>query len=82
LNIYIASQLKDITVVGTGDFTHPGWFAEIKEKFIPAEPGLFKLKKNTVKMCDRRVPLLCRGKVRFILVSEISNIYIYNKKTT
>ena len=30
-NIYIASQLKGITVVGTGDFTHPGWFAE-KEK--------------------------------------------------
>ena len=80
-NIYIASQLKGITVVGTGDFTHPGWFAEIKEKLIPAEPGLFKLKNNIAKMCDQRVPLSCRGKVRFILVSEISNIYKKNKKT-
>jgi len=80
-NIYIASQLKGITVIGTGDFTHPGWFAEIKEKLIPAEPGLFKLKNNIAKMCDQRVPLSCRGKVRFILVSEISNIYKKNKKT-
>jgi len=80
-NIYIASQLKGITVVGTGDFTHPGWFAEIKEKLIPAEHGLFKLKNNIAKMCDKRVPLSCRGKVRFILVSEISNIYKKNKKT-
>jgi len=79
-NIYIAAQLKGITVIGTGDFTHPGWFAEIKEKLIPAEPGLFKLKDKIAKMCDQQVPLSCRGKVRFILVSEISNIYKKNKK--
>ncbi|MBW1824494.1 MAG: hypothetical protein JRI87_08000 [Deltaproteobacteria bacterium] len=79
-NIYIAAQLKGITVVGTGDFTHPGWFAEIKKKLIPAEPGLFKLRKKISKMCDKQVPFSCRGKVRFILVSEISNIYKkYNK---
>ena len=45
-NIYIAAQLKGITVVGTGDCTHPGWFSEIKEKLVPAEEGLFKLKKE------------------------------------
>ena len=80
-NLYIAAQLKGITVIGTGDFTHPGWFAEIKEKLIPAEPGLFKLKEKIANVCDQRVPLSCRGKVRFILVSEISNIYKKNKKT-
>lgn len=79
-NLYIAAQLKGLTVIGTGDFTHPGWFEEIKEKLIPAEPGLFKLKENIAKRCDQRVPLLCRGNVRFILVSEISNIYKKNKK--
>ena len=79
--MYIAAQLKGITVVGTGDFTHPGWFAEIKEKLVPAEPGLFKLKEELEKKCNKNVPLLCRGKVRFILVSEISNIYKKNKKT-
>lgn len=80
-NLYIAAQLKGITVIGTGDFTHPGWFSEIKEKLIPAEPGLFKLKEKIAKPCDQRVPLSCRGNVRFILVSEISNIYKKNKKT-
>ena len=79
-NIYIAAQLKGITVIGTGDFTHPGWFSEIKKKLVPAETGLFKLRDNISKICDTKVPISCRGKVRFILVSEISNIYKkYNK---
>ena len=30
---------KGIGVVGTGDFTHPAWRAELKEKLVPAEPG-------------------------------------------
>jgi len=80
-NLYIAARLKGITVVGTGDITHPGWLAEIKEKLIPAEPGLFKLKEELSRECDKTVPASCRGKVRFILVSEISNIYKKNGKT-
>jgi len=80
-NLYITAQLKGITVVATGDFTHPGWFEEIKEKLIPAEPGLFKLKNKIAKICDQQVPFSCRGNVRFILVSEISNIYKKNNKT-
>ncbi|MBW1759263.1 MAG: DNA helicase, partial [Deltaproteobacteria bacterium] len=80
-NLYIAAQLKGITVVATGDFTHPGWFAEIREKLVPAEAGLFKLKDEIAQICDKQVPSSCRGKVRFILVSEISNIYKKNGKT-
>jgi DNA helicase-2/ATP-dependent DNA helicase PcrA len=80
-NLYIAAQLKGITVVATGDFTHPGWFAEIKEKLVPAEEGLFKLKGEIAHLCDTQVPASCRGEVRFILVSEISNIYKKNGKT-
>jgi PHP family Zn ribbon phosphoesterase len=30
-NLYKWACLKGITVVGTGDFTHPGWFAELKD---------------------------------------------------
>ena len=74
-NLYIAAQLKGITVLGTGDFTHPGWFAEIKKKLAPAEPGLFKLKDNIANKCDKEVPILCRSKVRFLLSCEISNIH-------
>lgn len=80
-NLYIAAQLKGITVIGTGDFTHPGWFAEIKEKLVPAEPGMFRLKDEYSRICDREVPKSCRRSVRFMLVSEISNIYKKNKKT-
>ena len=80
-NLYIAAQLKGIKVVGTGDFTHPGWFSEIKEKLVPAEEGLFKLKEAISSKCDEHVPPSCRDQVRFILVSEISNIYKKNHKT-
>jgi len=80
-NLYISAQLKGLSVIGTGDFTHPGWFAEIKEKLIPAEPGMFRLKDEISRLCDQEVPHSCRRKVRFMLVSEISNIYKKNNKT-
>jgi DNA helicase-2/ATP-dependent DNA helicase PcrA len=80
-NIYISAQLKGIRVVGTGDFTHNGWFSEIKEKLQPAEEGLFKLKDELSQKCDEKVPLSCRHKVRFLLTSEVSNIYKKNNKT-
>jgi len=79
--LHIAAQLKGVTVVGTGDFTHPGWFSEIKEKLIPAEEGLFKLKPEIEYACNQQVPSSSRGDVRFILVTEISNIYKKRDKT-
>ncbi len=55
------ARIKGVKVLGTGDFTHPEWFKELKGKLIPAEQGLFKLKND-------------KG-TRFILTSEISCIY-------
>ncbi|MBA3027242.1 MAG: AAA family ATPase [Desulfobacteraceae bacterium] len=80
-HLYIAARIKGITVVGTGDFTHPAWFGEILEKLEPAEPGLFKLKESLTGECDRQVPESCKGPVRFILTTEISNIYKKNDRT-
>ena len=80
-HIYVAAQIKGITVIGTGDFTHPAWFSEITEKLIPAEPGLYKLKDDLADKCDHEVPDSCKQPVRFILTSEISNIYKKNDKT-
>ncbi|MEW6325965.1 MAG: hypothetical protein AB1515_11350, partial [Nitrospirota bacterium] len=40
---------KGIAVVATGDFTHPAWLAELKEKLVPAEPGLFRLRADIEK---------------------------------
>ena len=58
-NIHISAQNKGITVVGTGDCTHPGWFSEIEEKLIPAEEGLFKLREDLCKEADLLVPESC-----------------------
>jgi uncharacterized protein (TIGR00375 family) len=68
---------KGVLVMGTGDFTHPAWFSEIKEKLEPAEPGLFKLKKQFKK------PGLSGNfpETRFILTVEISGIYSRNNRT-
>ena len=42
------AKKKGITVVGTGDFTHPAWMAAIKDELVPAEPGLFRLDRKSV----------------------------------
>ncbi len=62
---------KGILVMGTGDFTHPQWFNEIKEKLEPAEAGLFKLKTQYKKKTLKDT----LSETRFLLTSEISSIY-------
>ncbi len=62
---------KGILVMGTGDFTHPEWFKEIKEKLEPAEPGLFKLKAQYKKPTIKGT----LAETRFLLSVEISSIY-------
>ena len=52
--------------MATGDYTHPEWFAELREKLEPAEPGLFRLKKDIAAACDKQVPDSCRRPVRFV----------------
>ncbi len=72
------ARIKGINIVGTGDFTHPGWLKELKEKLEPAESGLFKLKEE-FKINNQLInPEKRNSRVRFLLTSEISNIY---KKT-
>lgn len=58
------AKIKGIKVLGTGDFTHPLWFKNIKDKLEPAESGLYKLKGEDSDKATR-----------FILTSEISCIY-------
>ena len=56
------AEKKGLGLISTGDFTHPAWFSEIREKLLPLEDGTFKLK-------DSQSP------VKFILSVEISTIY-------
>ncbi len=53
---------KGISLLGTGDFTHPTYYAELCSKLAPLGNGLFELKKGE------------KG-VKFILTTEVSNIY-------
>ena len=69
------AQLKGVQVVATGDIAHPGWLQELQEKLEPAEDGLFKLKSEYTAAVADEVPATCRGKVRFLIGGEISNIY-------
>ncbi|MCG8633016.1 MAG: UvrD-helicase domain-containing protein, partial [Desulfobacterales bacterium] len=74
-NLYQAAQIKGLTLIGTGDFTHPAWMEELETKLEETEPGLFSLKKEIAETLDPLVPESCRNEVRFILQAEISNIY-------
>ena len=71
------SRIKGISVMGTGDFTHPKWLAELQEQLEPAEQGLFTLKPEFREVADW-VP---QGKTRFMLTAEISSIYKKGGKT-
>jgi len=60
------SKIKGLNLVGTGDFTHPQWFKEIKETLTPEpDTGLFELTSN------RDSP------VRFMLTTEVCTIFDY-----
>jgi ATP-dependent DNA helicase UvrD/PcrA len=75
------ARRKGLTVVGTGDFTHPAWFEEIRDKLVPAEPGLFRLRPDLERAVAERLPPSCQGPVRFLLEVEISTIYKKGDRT-
>lgn len=66
------ARRKGINVVGTGDFTHPAWRAELRAKLIPAEDGLYRLK-DELRLPD--APDGAAHTPRFLVTGEISSIY-------
>jgi uncharacterized protein (TIGR00375 family) len=77
-SIWKWAQLKGIRLIGTGDFTHPKWLNELKEKLDPAGNGLFRLKR---KFLSDNIPNSCKADVFFLLTAEISCIYSKNGRT-
>jgi DNA helicase-2/ATP-dependent DNA helicase PcrA len=74
--LYEWGKLKGINIIGTGDFTHPSWFAEMRDKLEPAEPGLFRLKPDLAAAIDKKLPLSVREQIiRFVPSVEIATIY-------
>lgn len=56
-------EKKGVNVLGTADFTHPEWFAELAEKLEEAEQGLYRLKSGA------------HPSMRYMLTTELAQIY-------
>ena len=70
------ARRKGIGLVGTGDFTHPAWRAELHEQLEPAGAGVYTLKDAY------RLPDATPGDApRFVVTGEISSIYKRHGKT-
>ncbi len=41
------ARKKGIALVGSGDFTHPAWRQELNQQLLPAEEGLYRLKRRS-----------------------------------
>jgi len=74
---------KGIDIVATGDWTHPAWFAHIKENLEEVRQGIFRLKHSTTpayaKASAGRQSL--NHSTEFMLVQEVSQIYKKGDKT-
>lgn len=74
-------QLKGIELMGTGDFTHPFWMAELQKSLCQDGSGLFALRDNVHASVAEQVYDSCKKDQRFMLSGEISTIFSRNKKT-
>ena len=77
-NLDFWARKKGISLIGTGDFTHPVWREELKERLVSEGNGLYRLRDAYVKEESRKFP----GEgTRFAVYGEISSIYKKNGKT-
>ena len=77
-NLDFWARKKGISLMGTGDFTHPVWREELKERLVSEGNGLYRLRDEYVKEESRKFP----GEgTRFVVSGEISSIYKKNGKT-
>jgi ATP-dependent DNA helicase UvrD/PcrA len=78
--LYQWAKIKGITVIGTGDFTHPAWFQELREQLIYDQvSGLYRLREELAAPIDRTLaPALAAQPLWFVPTVEISTIYRKN----
>ena len=77
-NLDFWARKKGISLIGTGDFTHPVWREELKERLVSEGNGLYRLRDASVKEESRKFP----GEgTHFVVSGEISSIYKKNGKT-
>lgn len=61
-------ETRGIDIVTTSDFTHPKWFAHMKDTLVEDNQGIYKLKDDS-------------SKTRFIIGTEIASIRKHKDKT-
>ena len=77
-NLDFWARKKGISLIGTGDFTHPVWREELKKRLIAEGNSLYRLRDEYVKEESRKFP----GEgTHFVVSGEISSIYKKNGKT-
>ena len=70
------ARRKGITLIGTGDFTHPAWRAELRDQLEPAGEGVYALRSHL------RLAEGAPGPTpRFVVSGEISCIYKHHGRT-
>ncbi|GIF71114.1 DNA helicase [Asanoa siamensis] len=83
-NLALWARRKGVTLLGTGDFTHPAWSDHLREHLEPAEPGLFRLSRDAEQAITKQLPprlASSEEQVRFALSVEISTIYKRDDRT-
>ncbi|MGC9048777.1 MAG: endonuclease Q family protein [Patescibacteria group bacterium] len=65
------AKIKGLQILGSGDFTHPLWFKELKEKLRQKDEGIYQLNFQFSNS---------KQETNFICTTEISCIYTKNDK--
>ena len=68
------ARRKGIGLLGTGDFTHPAWRAELRDQLVPAGEGVYTLREPFRLPGEGEPP-------RFVITGEISSIYKRDRKS-
>ncbi len=62
------ARIKGLNLVGTGDFTHHSWFAEIKEKLVEADDGNLYVLRGS------------KNSIYFLLTAEVCTIFEFEEQ--
>ena len=68
-NLALWAGYKGLSLIGTGDLTHPGWLAELNENLMPGDDGFYGLKDQPA------------SNIRFAPTGEVSAIYKHDGRT-
>lgn len=63
------AKIKGLSIVGTGDFTHPKWLREIREVLVEEpDTGLYRVAKNP------------ESPVHFMVTTEVSTVFTFQRE--